>query len=107
MFSQKEEESAASQSCYSFELQEEVKKLKEQLRESKAEIQQLKAELGRYLFLEDKQKRSGKLQLLLRAPTSDETGQYAASLSCNETGLDGRLLVEGAFLKRQPGMCSI
>ena len=76
----REEECAASQSCYSFELQEEVKKLKEQLRESKAEIQQLKAELGRYLFLEDKEKRSGKLQFLLpRAPTSDESRQYAAN----------------------------
>ena len=106
MSSQKEEESADSQSCYSFELQEEVKKLKEQLRESKAEIQQLKAELGRFLFLEDKEKRSGKLQLLLpRRSTSDDSGQYDASLSCNETGLDGRLLVEGAFRKRQPGMC--
>ena len=97
----REEESAASQS-YSFELQEEVKKLKEQLRESKAEIQQLKAELGRYLFLEDKEKRSGKLQLLLpRAPTSDESRQYADSSSCN-----ARLLVEGASLKRQPGLCT-
>ncbi|XP_067051801.1 uncharacterized protein [Acropora muricata] len=96
----REEESAASQSCYSFELQEEVKKLKEQLRESKAEIQQLKAELGRYLFLEDKQKRSGKLQLLLpRAPTSDESRQS----SCNETSLHARLHAEGACLKREPG----
>ena len=100
----REEESAASQSCYSFELQEEVKKLKEQLRESKAEIQQLKAELGRYLFLEDKEKRSGKLQLLLpRAPTSDESRQS----SCNETSLHARLHAEGACLKRQPGMCMV
>ena len=101
-----EEESAASQSCYSFELQEEVKKLKAQLSESEAEIQQLKAELGRYLFLKDKEKRSGKLQLFPRAPTSDESRQYAASSSCNETSLDGRLLVEGASLKRQPGKCN-
>ena len=102
----KEEESAASQSCYSFELQEEVKKLKETLRESEVEIQQLKAELGRYLFLEDKEKRSGKLQLLPRASTSDESRLYAASSSCNETNLDGRLLVEGASLRRQPGTCT-
>ena len=104
----REEEPAASQSCYSFELLEEVKKLKEQLRESKAEIQQLKAELGRYLFLEDKEKRSGKLQLLLpRAPTSDESRQYAGRSSCNETSLHARLVVEGASLKRQPGMCTV
>ena len=103
----KEEEESASSQSYSFELQEEVKKLKAQLRECEAEIQQLKAELGRCLFLEDKEKRSGKLQLLPRAPTSDESRQYAASSSCNETSLDGRLLVEGASLKRQPGKCTV
>ncbi|XP_015765103.1 PREDICTED: uncharacterized protein LOC107344017 isoform X3 [Acropora digitifera] len=99
----REEECAASQICYSFELQEEVKKLKEQLREREAEIQQLKAELGRYLFLEDKEKRSGKLQLLPRAPPSDESRQCADSSSCNETSLDRRLHVEGASLKKQSG----
>ena len=104
----REEECAAPQSCYSFELLDEVKKLKEQLRESKAEIQQLKAELGQYLFLADKEKRSGKLQLLLpRAPTSDDSRQYAVSSSCNETSLHARLLVEGACLKRQPGMRTV
>ena len=103
----KEEESAASQNCYSFELQEEVKKLKEQLRESEVEIRQLKAELGRYLFLEDKEKRSGKLQLLPRGPTSDESRQYAASSSSNETSLDERLLVEETSLETQPGMCTV
>ena len=102
----REEESAASQSCYFSELQE-VKKLKEQLRESEAEIQQLKAELGRYLFLEDKERRSGKLRLLPREHTSDESRQYAGSSSCNETGLHARLLVEGASLKKQPGMCTV
>ena len=103
----REEECAASQS-YSFELLEEVKKLKEQLMESKAEIQQLKAELGQYLFLADKEKRSGKLQLLLpRAPTSDDSRQYAGSSSCNETSLHARLLVEGASLKRQLGMRTV
>ena len=99
--------SAASQSCYSFQLQEEVNKLKEQLRESEAEIRQTRAELGRYLFLEDKEKRSGKLQLQPRAPTSDESRQYAESSSCNETSLCRRLLVEGTSLKRQPGMCTV
>ena len=103
----KEGGSAASQNCYSFDLQEEVEKLKEQLKESEAEMQQLKAELGRYLFLEDKEKRSGKLQLLARASTSDESRQHAVSSSCNERSLDGRLLVEGASLKRQPGICIV
>jgi len=82
--------------------------LKEQLLESEAEIQQLRAELGRYLFLEDKEKRSGKLQLLFsRAPTSDERRQYAANSSFNKTSLDRRLLVEGCSLKRQPGMHTV
>ena len=102
----REEECAASQICYSFELQEEVKKLKEQVREREAEIQQLRAELGRCLFLEDKEKRSGKLQLLPRASTSDESRQYATNSSCNKTRLDRRLHVEGASLKKQPGMHS-
>lgn len=67
----REEESATSKNYYSFELQE-IKKLKEKLRESKAEIQQLKAKLRRYLFLDDKEKHKGKLQILPRVPTSDE-----------------------------------
>lgn len=107
MSSQKEEESTSSQSCNSFEHQEEVKKLKEQLRDSKAEIQQLKVELGRYLFLEEKEKRIRKLQILNGVPRSDESGQYTANSSYNETGLDGRLLVEGASLRRLRGMCTV
>ena len=104
----REEEPAASQRCCSFERQEEMMELKEQLMESEAEIQQLRAELGRYLFLEDKGKRSGKLQLLLsRAPTSDERRQYAANSSFNKTSVDRTLLVEGASLKRQPGMHTV
>ena len=41
---EKKDEPEASQSCYSFELQEEVKKLREQLRKIEVEIQQLKDE---------------------------------------------------------------
>ena len=107
MSSQKEEESTSSQSCNPFELQEEVKKLKEQLRDKKAEIQQLKVALGRYLFQEDKEKRIRKLQRLPGVPRSDESRQCTANSSCNETGLDGRLLVEGASLRRLRGMCAV
>ena len=107
MSSQKEEESTSSESCNPFEYQEEVKKLKEQLRDSKAEIQQLKLALGRYLFQEDKEKRIRKLQILPGVPRSDEGRQNTANSSCNETGLDGRLLVEGASLRRLRGMCTV
>ena len=107
MSSQKEEESTFSQSCNAFELQEEVRKLKEQLRDSEAEIQQLKVELGQYLFLEDKDKRDRKRQILPGVSRSDESRQYAASSSCNEKGLDESLLVEGVCLGRLPGMCTV
>ena len=107
MSSQKEEESTSSQSCNPFELQEEVKKLKEQLRDSEAEIQQLKVALGRCLFLEDKEKRIRKLQILPGVPRSDESRQYTANSSCIETGLDGRLLDEGASLRRLRGMFTV
>ncbi|KAK2566499.1 putative E3 ubiquitin-protein ligase RZFP34 [Acropora cervicornis] len=107
MSSQKEEESTSSQSCNPFELQEEVKKLKEQLRDSEAEIQQLKVALGRCLFLEDKEKRIRKLQILPGVPRSDESRQYTANSSCIETGLDGRLLDEGASLRRLRGVAAV
>ena len=106
MSSQKEEESTSSQSCNPFELQEEVKKLKEQLRDSEAEKKQLKLALGRYLFQEDKEKRIRKLQILPGVLRSDESRQSTAN-SCNETGLDGRLLVEGDSLRRLRGMCTV
>ena len=104
MSSQKEEESTSSQSCNPFEFQEEVKKLKEQLRDSEAEIQQLKLELGRYLFQEDKEKRIRKLQILPRVPRSYESVLPDLVI---KTGLDGRLLVEGASLRRLRGMCTV
>ncbi|XP_015759568.1 PREDICTED: uncharacterized protein LOC107338833 isoform X2 [Acropora digitifera] len=106
MSSQKEEESTSSQSCNPFELQEEVKKLKEQLRDSEAEKKQLKLALGRYLFQEDKEKRIRKLQIMPGVLRSDESRQSTAN-SCNETGLDGRLLVEGDSLRRLRGVAAV
>ena len=50
---------------------------------------------------------SGKLQLLPRAPTRDESRQDTANSACNETSLHTRLHVKGASLKRQPGMHTV
>ena len=86
--------STASQTCDSFLSKEEAEKLREQIKEKEAEIDQLKAQLE-------------KLQLVPRAPTSDESRQYAPSSSHNETSLSGRLLVDEVSLKSQPGMCTI
>ena len=44
-----------------FELQLEIKELKEQLKQSEDETQKLQAELGKFLFLEEKEKRRGTL----------------------------------------------
>lgn len=44
-----------------FELQEEVRRLKDQLKKSEEENRKLQVELGKYLFLEEKEKRRGKL----------------------------------------------
>ena len=99
------EESVRSQICYSSELEEELNKLKEQLRESEAERNQLKAKLKWYHLAGDKDKLSGKLPLESSANTSDESRQDADSLYFNKT--NKRRLVEGASLKRQPGLCTV
>ena len=44
-----------------FELQLEIRQLKEQLKQSEEEKQKLSVELGKFLFLEDKGKRRGRL----------------------------------------------
>lgn len=85
-----QKKSTATQTCDSFE----SKELEEKLMEREAEIRQLKAELE-------------KLQSVLRPPTSDESRQYAASSSRNETSLNGRLLDDGASFKSQSGTCTV
>lgn len=62
-------------------LEEQTKRLGELLKQSEAEKLELQAELGRHLFLEDKQRRSGKVQFLSRASSSGEDTLYAASAS--------------------------
>ena len=85
-----------------------MKKLKEQLRESKAEENQLRDKLRWYHSQGDKEKPGGKLPLVSRVSTNDESRQDASSgLYCLKTNLDRSRLVEGASLKRQPGLCTV
>jgi len=85
-----QKKSTATQTCDSFE----SKELVEKLMEREAEIRQLKAELE-------------KLQSVLRPSTSDESRQYAASSSHNETSLNGRPLDDGEAFKSQSGTCTV
>ena len=73
------QESVRSQICYSSELEEELKRLKEQLRESKAEENQLRDKLRWYHSQGDKEKPGGKLPLVSRVSTNDESRQDAGS----------------------------
>ncbi|XP_068700062.1 serine-rich adhesin for platelets-like isoform X2 [Montipora foliosa] len=87
----KEEESATFQNnC--FELLKQINELKEQLRQREAENQQLKAEVGRYLFLEDREKRSGKLLSVPRVSASDDSKSCGASASSKCVTTNGRHL---------------
>ena len=99
----KKEESATYQNNL-FELLEQINELKEQLRQREAENQQLKAEVGRYLFLEDREKRSGKLVSVPRAFASDESISCGASASVKCVTTNGRLLGGAASLQDNPGM---
>ena len=74
----------------SHELREEVNQLKEQLMQSNAEKQHLQAELGRYQFLEHKERRNEKLLLSVRTSGSEQSRPCGASSSCAMKSLDGR-----------------
>ena len=84
-----EDELAAARN-QSHELREEVNELKEQLMQSNAEKQHLQAELGRYQFLEHKERRNEKLLLSVRASGSEQSRPCGASSSCALRSLDGR-----------------
>ena len=99
----KTEESATFQNN-SFELLEQINELKEQLRQREAENQQLRAEVGRYLFLEDREKRSGKLLSVPREIASDESISWRASASFKCGNINGRLLGGAAYFQDNPGM---
>lgn len=73
-------------------LEEQTKRLGELLKQSEAEKLELQAELGRHLFLEDKQRRSGKVQFLSRASSSGEHTLCAASASPVAGSAVGKLL---------------
>lgn len=82
------------------EFEETVSQLKEQLKQSEAEKEQLQAELGRYHFLEDKERRSEKFLLSMRSCGSDHNRLCAASAnSLALTTMEGRLLGSAAPLK--------
>ncbi|XP_068755985.1 serine-rich adhesin for platelets-like [Montipora capricornis] len=97
----KDEESATFQNN-SFELLEQINELKEQLRQREAENQQLRAEVGRYLFLEDREKRSGKLLSVPREIASDESISWRASASFKCGTTNGRHLGGAASLQDNP-----
>ncbi|XP_068753876.1 uncharacterized protein [Montipora capricornis] len=97
----KDEESATFQGNY-FELQEQGNKLVEQLRLSEAENQQLKAELGRYQFLEDREKRSGKFLSVPKPSASDDSRFRGARTSFKCVSTNGRRLGEAASLQEKP-----
>ncbi|XP_068700087.1 uncharacterized protein [Montipora foliosa] len=97
----KDEESATFRNN-SFELLEQINELKEQLRQREAENQQLRAEVGRYLFLEDRKKRSGKLLSVPREIASDESISCGASASFKCGTTNGRLLGGAASLQDNP-----
>ena len=99
----KDEESATFQNNF-FELQQQINKLEEKLRQTEAEKQQLKADLGGYLFLEDREKRSGKLLSAPRAFTGDEIRCCGGSTSSKCLSATGRLLGGTASLQDKPGM---
>ncbi|XP_068700092.1 uncharacterized protein [Montipora foliosa] len=99
----KTEESATFQNN-SFELLEQINELQEQLRQREAENQQLRAEVGRYLFLEDREKRSGKLLSVPREIASDESISWRASASFKCGTTNGRLLGGAASLQDNPDL---
>ena len=100
----KDEESATSQNnC--FELLEQINELKEELRQSEAENQQLKAEVGQYLFLEDREKRSGKLLSVPRVSAGDDSKSCGATTSSKCVTTNGRPLGGATSLQEKPGMC--
>ena len=72
------------------ELQEQTNPLKEQLKNSEAEKQQLQSELGRYLFLEDKGRRSE--LMLSREIVTGQSRPCAGSASSALMNMDERLL---------------
>ena len=100
-----EDELAASwNQCH--ELRQQIRQLEEQMKQSEAEKQQLQAELGRYQFLEDKERRSEQVLLSSMArgrdQDKDSVRPCAAAASPGLKSVEGRLL-GGAALLQEPG----
>ena len=73
-----EDELAASQRDH-HDLEQQIRKLEEKLKQSEEEKRELQADLGRYLFLEEKEKRRGRL--LGGATAVQEPGESDEQLS--------------------------
>ena len=86
------------------DIQEEINELKEQLRQREAENQTLKANLGRYQFLEDREKRWGTPFSEPRTSASDESRCCGASTSFKCVSTNGRILGGAVSLQDKPGM---
>lgn len=94
-----EDESAACLNpCH--DCDETINKLNEQVKVLKGEKQQLQAALGRYLFLEDKERRSEKILLSSMASGSDQSRVFVASASPTLTSMNERLLGGAGPLER-------
>jgi len=80
-------------------LEEKISQLEEKLKQSEMEKHHLQAELGRYQFLEDKERRSERLLLSMRAGGSEKSRLCGTSASPVLTSMDGRLLGGAASLQ--------
>lgn len=98
-------------------LEDQTKRLEEQLKKSEEDKKQLQAELGRYLFLEDKQRRSGERQSLSGVSGSDKARLCVAGASPVSAGANsaagafpvstGANSVGGADPLQESSMCTV
>ena len=93
----KDELAATRNQCHT--LGEKISQLEEKLKQSESEKHHLQAELGRYQFLEDKERRNERLLLSMRAGGSEESRPCGNSASPVLTSTDGRLLGGAASLQ--------
>ena len=93
----KDELAATRNQCHI--LGEKISQLEEKLKQSESEKHHLQTELGRYQFLEDKERRNERLLLSVRAGGSEKSRPCGTSASPVLTSMDGRLLGGAASLQ--------
>jgi len=93
----KDELAATRNQCHT--LGEKISQLEEKLKQSESEKHHLQAELGRYQFLEDKERRNERLLLSMRAGGSEKSRPCGTSASPVLTSTGGGLLGGAAFLQ--------